>query len=84
MLMPFAEGKPSSLDQWANKNWLVLPDGSVQVKRGDNKSIKQFGSFQAHVEFWVPWMPSDRGQGGAIAAFISTAATRSRSWTRSA
>jgi hypothetical protein len=39
-------------------------DGSIQVPRGGMNSKAQFdGSFDAHVEFLVPFSPTQRGQG---------------------
>jgi hypothetical protein len=61
--LPFEEGKPSNLDQWNNKNWLCLDDGSVLVRSGDAKTNRDFGSYKLHVEFRVPFMPTARGQG---------------------
>jgi hypothetical protein len=63
VLLPFEEGKPTNLDLWANKTWHILPDGTVQVGQGDNKSVRDFASFKAHVEFCVPFAPAARGQG---------------------
>ncbi|MGD0900846.1 MAG: DUF1080 domain-containing protein [Thermoguttaceae bacterium] len=63
VLLPFEEGKPTNLDNWANKKWICEPDGSILVKQGDNKSLRDFGSYKLHVEFRVPFMPGARGQG---------------------
>ncbi len=63
ILLPFEEGKTTILDNWANKHWICEPDGSVLVRQGDNKSLRDFGSYKLHVEFRVPFMPSARGQG---------------------
>jgi len=63
VLLPFEEGKETNLDEWANKKWLTLPDGSMQVKGGDNRTVRKFQSFQFHAEFCVPFMPDKRGQG---------------------
>jgi len=39
-------------------------DGSIRIPRGGMNSKPQFeGSFNAHVEFRVPFKPKDRGQG---------------------
>ena len=63
VLLPFEEGKPTNINHWANKNWVCEPDGSILVKQGDNKTLREFGSYKLHVEFRVPFMPSARGQG---------------------
>jgi len=63
VLLPYEEGKETSLDEW-DKKWLLLPDASIQVKGGDIRTKRQFaGDFQLHVEFRVPFMPDKRGQG---------------------
>ena len=63
VLLPFTEGKPTSLDEWTNANWQVLPDGSAMVAKGDNRTKRQFGDIQLHVEFRIPFVPGGRGQG---------------------
>jgi hypothetical protein len=62
VLLPYEEGKPTSTDLWANKTWVCQPDGSLLVKKGDNKTIRDFGSYKLHVEFRTPFMPAARGQ----------------------
>jgi len=62
VLLPFKKGTPPSLDQWRNKTWKALPDGSMQVGRGNNVSIPQFGDIRLHVEFLIPYEPEKRGQ----------------------
>ena len=63
VLLPFEEGKPTNLDQWVENQWVCQPDGSVSTVGADIATKKQFGSFKTHVEFRVPFMPADRGQG---------------------
>jgi hypothetical protein len=63
VLFPYEPGKPISLAEWRNNSWKILPDGSVEVGRGDNHSVRSFGDVQVHVEFWLPYEPLGRGQG---------------------
>ena len=63
VLLPFEEGKPASLDAWENKNWKLLPDGSVQVSGGSNRTTVDHGSGVFHIEFMCPLEPEKRGQG---------------------
>ncbi len=63
VLAPFEEGKPTNLEQWNNKKWICLDDGSMLVRSGDTKTNRDFGSYKLHVEFRVPFMPAARGQG---------------------
>jgi len=62
VLLPFGQGPPS-LGEWTNQNWLALPDGSVQVRGGDNLTKRSFGDIELHLEFMVPLIPEERGQG---------------------
>ncbi len=61
VLLP-AGGGPPSLDAWRNKNWQALPDGSMQVTKGDNRTFAEFGDVRIHIEFMTPYMPGARGQ----------------------
>ena len=63
VLLPFDAKGPTNLDLWNNKKWKLLPDGSTMTLSGDNKTLKDFGSFKLHVEFCVPFVPAGRGQG---------------------
>ncbi len=63
VLLPFEEGKPTNLGQWAKTDWTCQPDGSILARRADIRTIKDFGSFKLHVEFREPFMPAARGQG---------------------
>jgi type 1 glutamine amidotransferase len=61
VLLPAGSGPPS-LDAWRNKNWRALPDGSMQVAKGDNRTVREFGDVRIHLEFMTPYMPDARGQ----------------------
>src|SRR5262249_3911342 len=67
--MVMFDGK--SLDGWTKMDrksppaWTLRDDGVMQVKGGDILSKQKLGSFTLHVEFMLPYMPSDRGQGRA-------------------
>jgi hypothetical protein len=63
VLLPYQPGKPTSLDEWTNKKWLVLSDGSVLVRGGSTTTNRPFGSFKLHVEFRCPYEPQRTGQG---------------------
>jgi len=63
VLLPYAKGKCTSLDEWANKKWPLLSDGSAMVKGGDNRTKRQFSRFKLHLEFRVP--PASRGSGNS-------------------
>jgi len=63
VLLPFEEGKETSLAAWENKEWLCLPDGSVQVNGGSNRTAADHGSGVFHIEFMCPFEPEKRGQG---------------------
>jgi hypothetical protein len=63
VLLPYEPGKPTNLDEWTNKNWKILADGTAQVFRGATRSLRQFGSCRLHVEFLIPYEPLGRGQG---------------------
>ena len=63
--MPFVKGESPPLDEWTNKTWRTLPDGSMQVRGGDTRTVRQFGDVWLHLEFMVPFEPANRGQGRA-------------------
>ncbi len=63
VLLPFEAGRPTTLDAWTNKNWKVLPDGSVMVAGGHNRTVNHHGSGLFHIEFKTPFQPEARGQG---------------------
>ncbi|MCX5648696.1 MAG: DUF1080 domain-containing protein [Planctomycetota bacterium] len=63
VLMPYGEGKPPSLEEWTNAEWKPMPDGSVLVGKGDNRSKRDFGDIRLHLEFMTPYTPDKGGQG---------------------
>jgi len=63
VLLPFEEGKPPAVDEWENKPWAPMPDGSLMVRGGDIHTKRAFGNVKLHVEFRTPFMPTARGQG---------------------
>jgi len=65
ILMPYEPGQPTTLDAWTNPKWKILSDGSVQVTHEDLMSKQKFGDAQVHVEFCLPFMPLESGQGRA-------------------
>jgi len=67
VLLPYEPGKPTNLNQWRNKNWQIVDDGSALVKGGNNLTVKEFGDMKLHVEFRIPYLPeaSDQGRGNS-------------------
>ena len=64
VLLPFEEGKLTNLDQWTNKEWTLEPDGSIQVHRGDNRTIKEFAvSSCIWSSMFRSCLPRGRGRG---------------------
>jgi hypothetical protein len=65
VLLPYTPGKPTSLKQWTNPYWRILPDGGIQVVRftGSNRTKRSFADCRVHVEFCIPYEPHKRGQG---------------------
>jgi len=63
VLMAYGEGKPPSLEEWTNAQWKPMPDGSVLVGKGDNRTKRDFGDIRLHLEFMTPYMPDKGGQG---------------------
>ena len=63
VLIPFTEGKPPSMDEWTNPAWQPQADGSVLAVKGDNRTKRQFGDMQLHLEFRIPFEPGGKGQG---------------------
>jgi hypothetical protein len=63
ILLPFEEGKKSSLAAWTNNKWTLGNDGTMQVKKGDQRTKERFGSIQIHLEFNLAHMPNSHGQG---------------------
>jgi len=61
VLLPYGTALPT-MEAWDNRNWKVLPDGSVLVNDGDARTKRRFGDFALHVEFRVPVIPDGAGQ----------------------
>jgi len=57
-------GKEGDEKNWTNGKLMELSDGKflTVAKTGGIKSKEKFGSFKAHVEFRLPWMPNSTGQ----------------------
>jgi len=62
VLIPFEEGKPPAMDEWANPAWVPMTDGSVLVAGGDNRTKRLFGDMKLHLEFRIPVEPEGKGQ----------------------
>lgn len=62
VLLPFGVNAKVTLDAWKNKNWL-LTDGGMQVNKGGQFTVGEFGDCMLHVEFRTPYEPERRGQG---------------------
>ncbi len=67
VLIPFTPGTPPDMSAWVDSKWEPQPDGSVQVKprAGSITSKESFGSCRLHIEFNLPHMPNEQGQGRA-------------------
>ena len=59
--LPFT-GEPPSLAQWTNQSWIPMPDGSMQVGRGNTATKREFGDVRIHLEFRIPLEAVLRGQ----------------------
>ncbi len=65
VLLAFDESAPS-LEEWDNDSWKALPDGSMQVGKGDIRTRREFGDVKLHVEFMTPRRSGDgRNQGNS-------------------
>jgi hypothetical protein len=69
----------SSLEQWQTRDakpatWKLLPGGVMEVaKGGDVVSKEKFGDHVLHLEFRLPYMPHDFGQGrGNSGVYLQT------------
>jgi hypothetical protein len=62
VLLPFEEGKKTSLAAWTNDKWPLGNDGTMQVGKGDNRTRERYGSVRIHMEFNLAHMPSAHGQ----------------------
>jgi hypothetical protein len=60
-------GEAGDEKNWAGGKLVSLSDG--KFLNNGIKSVKKFGSFTAHVEFRLPWMPNSRGQGRGNSGF---------------
>jgi hypothetical protein len=68
VLLAYESGKPPDMNDWTNKQWKALDDGSMQITpgKGANRTKRQFGDIrQLHIEFKLPLEPRARGQGRA-------------------
>jgi len=63
VLLPFEKGKPPSLDEWTNRTWQSLPDGSMVKGKGNTRTRRAFGDVRLHLEFSIPYEPNAGGQG---------------------
>jgi hypothetical protein len=63
VLLAFQEGKKPSLDAWDPPAWTPLDDGSMEVSKGDIRTKQEFGDFELHLEFRLPYEPAGKGQG---------------------
>jgi hypothetical protein len=71
VLLPYAEGKPTSTAEWTNDTWKAQPDGSMLVGKGNNSTKKSFGDCRLHIEFYIPYEPDCKGQDrGASGVFL--------------
>jgi len=51
------------LSKWKNKDW-KLADGAMQVTKGSQTSVQEFGDGHLHVEWMIPETVKGKGQGG--------------------
>jgi len=64
VLLPYKAGKLTSLDEWTNKRWALLSDGSMMVTGGDNNTKRRFSRFKLHLEFRIPALGRGSGNSG--------------------
>ena len=64
VLLPYAPGKATSPDEWTNKKWALLKDGSMMVTGGDNNTKRKFSRFRLHLEFRIPALGRGSGNSG--------------------
>jgi hypothetical protein len=68
VLLAYEPGRPPDMNEWTNRQWKALNDGSMQIApgKGANRTRRQFGDIkQLHIEFKLPLEPTKRGQGRA-------------------
>jgi 3-keto-disaccharide hydrolase len=65
VLLPYESGKAPDMSAWANSNWKAYDDGSmgVQPGSGPNTTKGKIGDCNLHLEFYLPLMAGDFGQG---------------------
>jgi hypothetical protein len=61
LLPPGPDGRPV-MDAWTNPSWRPLPDGSMEVGKGDIHTRQAFGDAEIHLEFMLPYEPEKLGQ----------------------
>jgi hypothetical protein len=67
VLLAYEEGKAPDLSAWKNQEWEAREDGTMVVKPGTgaNYTKQKFGDMLLHLEFKLPHMPAEHGQGRA-------------------
>jgi hypothetical protein len=65
VLLPYENGKPPDMSAWANDKWKAYEDGSmgVQPSSGPNTTKAKIGDCKLHLEFYLPLMAGEFGQG---------------------
>ena len=65
VLLPYAPGKAPDLGAWTNDQWKAFEDGSMGVQPGSgaNCTKAKFGDCKLHLEFYLPLMAGEFGQG---------------------
>ena len=65
VLLPYEPGKAPDMSAWTNGNWKAYDDGSmgVQPGSGPNTTKEKIGDCTLHLEFYMPLMAGDFGQG---------------------
>lgn len=61
LLPPGPDGRPV-MDAWTNPSWRPLPDGDMEVGKGDIHTRQAFGDAEIHLEFMLPYEPEKLGQ----------------------
>ena len=69
----FGELTKGRLRSGAEHPWKLVENGAIEVPKGGMTSKRRFdGSFKLHVEFKIPFMPAERGQGRANSGVFLT------------